>query len=403
MKRNEQNEANSIETRKFTRRGALAGLATLGLGAVTMPVLVSCGGNVGSASGQGSASLAIEWPSRSRLIPVDSESIQVSFYNGTTLVASQTVARPSTGTSTTVSFSTLPAMALTLKAEAFPNADGSGVAQSSASKSVTIVQGQTTTLSITMASTISSLSITPTGPSVTVGSTLQLSMAALNSSGSIVLTSTSTVTWQSLSTSIATVSSTGLVTGIAEGTTTIQVSESESGKTATVSLTVTATVTSCHLIPTETDGPYPLYSILANSAMIRSSINETKTGVPLTVELTLVKANGGCGVVPDAYIYIWHCDNSGQYSGYSSTQNGNHAGETFCRGIQKTDSSGKVTFTTIYPGWYTGRITHIHIQVYLTTLTQSTVSATSQFGFPQDITRPFTTPRSMRRMAKIPQ
>ena len=83
-------------------------------------------------------------------------------------------------------------------------------------------------------------------------------------------------------------------------------------------------MTSCHLIPTETDGPYPLYSVLSNSAMVRSSITETKTGVALTGELTLVKVSGSCGVLPNAYVYIWHCDKGGTYSGYSSTQNGNH-------------------------------------------------------------------------------
>ena len=175
-----------------------------------------------------------------------------------------------------------------------------------------------------MASTISSLSITPASPSVVVGSTTQLTMSAVNASGSVVLTAASTVTWVSLNTAVAMVSSTRLVTGVSAGTARIQVTESESGKTATTSVTATAAVASCHLIPSETDGPYPLYTVLSNSAMIRNSIAETKTGVPLTVELTLVKVNGSCAVIPNAYVYIWHCDKDGTYSGYSSTQNGNH-------------------------------------------------------------------------------
>ena len=142
----------------------------------------------------------------------------------------------------------------------------------------------------------------------------------------------------------------------------------------------------CHLIPTETDGPFPLYSVLSNGAMIRSDITEGKSGVPLTLELTLVKVNGSCGVIPNAYVYIWHCDKDGSYSGYSGSSNGNHTGETFCRGIQKTDANGKVVFQTVYPGWYPGRITHIHFQVYLTSLS-GTVTATSQLAFPQDITQ----------------
>ena len=30
-----------------------------------------------------------------------------------------------------------------------------------------------------------------------------------------------------------------------------------------------------------------------------------------------------------------------------------------------TNTSGQATFYTIYPGWYTGRATHIHIKVHI--------------------------------------
>lgn len=378
-----ENERTLRKQATLSRRKALMGLATAGLGLPTA-VLVGCGGN-GSTVAQGGATLQITWPDATRLVPVAANSIKIAFLSGSTVVASQTVTRPSTGNTSTVSFTTLPATILTLKAEAFSSTDGSGVPLAAASKSVTLVEGVETPLEITMASTISALSVTPTGPSVVVGSTVQLAVSGLNASSQIVLVTASTVTWTSLTPSLASVSSTGLVTGLAEGTAQIQVSESESGKTTTVSVSVTPTSASCHLIPTETDGPYPLYTVLSNSAMIRSSITESKAGVPLTIELTLVKANGGCAVVPNAYVYIWHCDKEGQYSGYSSSQNGSHSGETYCRGIQKSDSSGKVTFTTVYPGWYAGRITHVHFQVYLTTLS-GTATATSQFAFPQEIT-----------------
>ena len=39
--------------------------------------------------------------------------------------------------------------------------------------------------------------------------------------------------------------------------------------------------------------------------------------------------------------------------------------ETFLRGNLTTDSSGAATFQTIYPGWYTGRTTHIHVKVHV--------------------------------------
>lgn len=375
---------------ELSRRDAVRYLASAGMVSLTAGVLSGCGGGSSTSllTGTGRATLVIEWPdlTASRLVPVAANSIVVRFSLSGTTVSSQTVTRPSSGNTSTVEFASLPPGTLTVTATAYPTTTGSGVAQAEASTTATILADQNVTVSVTMASTISSLSITPSGPALTVGATTPLAMSALNSSGSVVLTSSSTVTWSSSATSVATVDASGLVTGISVGTALIMVTESESGKSASVTVSVTAAVTSCHLIPSETDGPYPLYSVLSNSAMIRSSLQETKTGVPLTVELTLVKVNGSCAVIPNAYIYIWHCDKDGTYSGYSSTQNGNHLGETYCRGIQKTDANGKVTFQTIYPGWYPGRITHVHFQVYLSSLS-STVTATSQFAFPQDITQ----------------
>jgi protocatechuate 3,4-dioxygenase beta subunit len=144
--------------------------------------------------------------------------------------------------------------------------------------------------------------------------------------------------------------------------------------------------TNCTLIPQETEGPYPLLSVLSNSAIVRQNITEGKTGVPLTLTLKLVNVSNSCGPIVGAAVYIWHCDKDGQYSGYSSGANGNHAGETYLRGIQVTDSNGQVSFTTIYPGWYAGRITHIHFQVYLHDNLNVTATATTQLAFPQDVT-----------------
>ncbi len=153
--------------------------------------------------------------------------------------------------------------------------------------------------------------------------------------------------------------------------------------TPTPSPTPTPTpVPSCVLIPGETDGPFPLYSVLANSAMVRSNITEGKTGVPLTVKLNIVNVNGSCGPVTSGYVYLWHCDKDGNYAGY-----GTAVGQTFCRGIQPIASDGSATFQTVYPGWYNGRITHMHFQVYLTLAQGAAGTVTSQIAFPQTITQ----------------
>lgn len=140
---------------------------------------------------------------------------------------------------------------------------------------------------------------------------------------------------------------------------------------------------SCVLTPEETAGPYPLFSDIASaSTYMREDITEGKTGVPLQLLLTFVNVNDSCAPITDALIYTWHCDKDGVYSGYSQP-GGNTLGETFCRGVQMTDSTGLVRFTTIYPGWYSGRITHAHFRAYL----GNSLQATSQLAFPQDITR----------------
>jgi len=145
--------------------------------------------------------------------------------------------------------------------------------------------------------------------------------------------------------------------------------------------------TSCVLTATEVDGPYPLYAILTNSSMVRDDIREDRTGVPLELTIKLEDFNNGCAAISDAAVYIWHCDKDGSYSGYSSAQNGNYSGKTWLRGIQVSDDGGEVTFLTIYPGWYTGRITHIHVQIYLNENLKVTATATTQLAFPQDVTK----------------
>ena len=45
-------------------------------------------------------------------------------------------------------------------------------------------------------------------------------------------------------------------------------------------------------------------------------------------------------------------------------QSANFSNVHFLRGRQTTDADGLVKFTSIFPGWYSGRATHIHVHVY---------------------------------------
>ena len=101
----------------------------------------------------------------------------------------------------------------------------------------------------------------------------------------------------------------------------------------------------------------------------------------MTLTLAIVDINSDCAPLSGARVDVWHCDALGAYSGYQ--QPGvDTTNETFCRRIQLADAAGQVSFQTIYPGWYEGRITHVHFQVFL----ENGLAATSQIAFPQEIT-----------------
>ena len=117
--------------------------------------------------------------------------------------------------------------------------------------------------------------------------------------------------------------------------------------------TSTSTNATCAVTPTETVGPYP-----SRTDMFRSDVRENRQGAVLTLTIRVVNAAAGCAVVSGADVEIWHCDVAGDYSQY-----GSQTAATFLRGIQTTNTNGEVTFTTIYPGWYQGRATHIHVEV----------------------------------------
>lgn len=129
----------------------------------------------------------------------------------------------------------------------------------------------------------------------------------------------------------------------------------------------------CWITPSLTEGPYYF-----NPNLIRQDIRETKTGVLLDLQITVIDEL--CNPRAGALVDIWHCDKDGCYSGYNQPTC-NAVGQTFLRGTQITDLNGLVQFRTIYPGWYPGRATHIHFKVR----TSTTTYKTSQFAFPDSV------------------
>jgi protocatechuate 3,4-dioxygenase beta subunit len=92
--------------------------------------------------------------------------------------------------------------------------------------------------------------------------------------------------------------------------------------------------------------------------------------------IKVVNVSASCAAVPSANVEIWQCDAAGNYSEY-----GAQAAQTYLRGIQTTNSNGEVTFTTIYPGWYQGRATHIHIEVTIGGVSKKA----TQIAFPESV------------------
>jgi protocatechuate 3,4-dioxygenase beta subunit len=172
-----------------------------------------------------------------------------------------------------------------------------------------------------------------------------------------------------------------------------------SGSTSTSSsATTTSTTTSstCSVVPEETAGPYPAdgstasnatYNVLALSGIVRSDIRTNigaltpVAGVALTLTITLTNTQASCAALEGYAIYVWHCSQAGNYSVYTE----NSIASNYLRGVQATDANGTVTFTTIVPGCYAGRMPHIHIEVYPSLAVATNASRkvkTTQLAFP---------------------
>jgi len=127
----------------------------------------------------------------------------------------------------------------------------------------------------------------------------------------------------------------------------------------------------CTLIPAETAGPFPL-DLTENQVFFRQDVREDRTGVVLNQKIKIIGLEN-CLPMPNVRVNIWACDKDGNYSGY-----GTQTGLTYMRGYQITDANGEVNFTAIFPGWYNGRICHIHFQAYVS----SVYAAISQLTYP---------------------
>jgi len=158
---------------------------------------------------------------------------------------------------------------------------------------------------------------------------------------------------------------------------------------------------SCEVVPEETAGPYPAdgsnasnatYNVLALAGIVRSDIRTDigstaqVGGAPLTITITLTSMTSSCAPLAGYAIYLWHCTREGTYSVYTTQS----LADNHLRGVQETDANGRVSFTTVVPGCYSGRMPHMHLEIYPNLSTAKSSSGkvkTTQLAFPTETLR----------------
>lgn len=138
----------------------------------------------------------------------------------------------------------------------------------------------------------------------------------------------------------------------------------------------------CVLTAALTEGPFFVDERLNRSDIRTDPVTgAVSSGIPLTLTFNVERvANSACTPLTGAYLDVWHCDASGTYSDVSGNS------RKFLRGYQITDANGVAAFTTIYPGWYSGRAVHIHFKLRLFAGSTKTYEFTSQFFFDDTLT-----------------
>ena len=156
---------------------------------------------------------------------------------------------------------------------------------------------------------LSSGSLSPTFNATTT----RYSGSVSNAVSSIDISATATVGTLTIN-GTAVSSGVAIAVTLSVGSNNVSIVVSNNGQSQTYTLTIVraseASGGNCALIPNETQGPYPLLAILSNGGLlradIRSNIGEVsvKTGVPLTIKLTLQNINANCAAISNAAIYI---------------------------------------------------------------------------------------------------
>ncbi|KAH9445909.1 hypothetical protein MJO29_012185 [Puccinia striiformis f. sp. tritici] len=164
----------------------------------------------------------------------------------------------------------------------------------------------------------------------------------------------------------------------------------------------------CVLSPIVTAGPY----YHQEGHPIRQDIAEWQDGLPLALDIGVIDVET-CKPVRGVLVDIWHANATGFYGGHPNPAKGfenekpqvggvrgglltgyprDNYDEQWLRGAWPTDKNGVARFNTIFPGYYTGRATHIHAEVHTSwdmtsngTFNSKDVQYVGQFFFDDEI------------------
>ncbi|KAM0752806.1 aromatic compound dioxygenase [Meredithblackwellia eburnea MCA 4105] len=164
----------------------------------------------------------------------------------------------------------------------------------------------------------------------------------------------------------------------------------------------------CVLSPETTQGPY--YHDRGHP--IRQRMAELQLGLPFLMDIGVIDVKT-CKPLENVLVDIWHANTTGHYAGHPDqapelkwegpAQSGKRKGllskyprtepeETWLRAAWPTNKNGVAQFSSIFPGYYTGRATHVHVKIHTKwephtngTFTSGHMVHTGQFFVPDDI------------------
>ena len=210
------------------------------------------GGSTGGDTGGGVVPLKtstvvahIVWPTEdpSRVIPVNTQSLRIELRKDGASLGAQLVARPANS----ATFNEIPLGSLVVRATAYASADGTGTPLATADVDADVLDGTPLNVSLTLASTIDHLEVAPVSLSLGAGAALPFAVTAKDASGNVVLLAPTALSAASSNAGIVSATGAGgtftATAALAVGTANLTVTETDSGKTAVIPVTVHPTVT----------------------------------------------------------------------------------------------------------------------------------------------------------------